>query len=111
MSSIRQPWTIQVVVNTEAEPPELLGVLEPAWPDDEGVVRYYDTGPDEEQHLAPEDCVEVYAIGYPLSTERLAAEYLRLLDRAGEAMRALAASGVRPDLVDDLKACLRVMPS
>jgi hypothetical protein len=55
-------YEIRVVINTEAEPPHLLGVLMDRQPDDENVVRYYDTGPDEEEHFAPEDCVAVETI-------------------------------------------------
>jgi len=55
--------TLRIVVSTEHEPPLLLGTLMPAWPDDEGqVVRYFDSGPDEEEHVAPADCVEVIEV-------------------------------------------------
>ena len=53
---------IKVVINTEANPPQLLGVMMPRWHDDEDIVRYHDTGPDEEEHIAPADCVEVHTI-------------------------------------------------
>ena len=57
---------IRIVVNMEDDPPTQLGVAMPWSPDDEDVVRYYDTGPDEEEHRAPQDCVAVITVQVPL---------------------------------------------
>ncbi len=57
---------LRIVVSTEHEPPLLLGTLMPAWPDDDGqVVRYFDSGDDEAEHVAPTDCVAVIAVVIP----------------------------------------------
>jgi hypothetical protein len=53
---------LHVVVDIESEPPALLGTWMPAREDDENIVRYFDSGSDEEEHIAPEDCVKVVAI-------------------------------------------------
>lgn len=54
---------VQIVFSIEHEPPLLLGTLMPALPDDDGlVVRYYDSSADEEEHVAPADCVVVVAV-------------------------------------------------
>jgi hypothetical protein len=57
---------LAIVVDVESDPPTLLGTLMPARPDDEGlVVRYFDSGRNEEEHVAPYDCVIVIAVDVP----------------------------------------------
>ena len=53
---------LRIVVSLEHEPPLLLGTLMPSLPDDENIVRYFDSSTDEGEHIAPADCVEVYAV-------------------------------------------------
>lgn len=55
--------TLQIVVSREHDSPLLLGTLMPSRPDDDGqVVRYYDSSPEEGEHVAPYDCVDVIAV-------------------------------------------------
>lgn len=51
--------SVKVVISVEHDPPLLLGTLMPAREDDEGIVRYFDSGRDEEEGWAPDDCVVV----------------------------------------------------
>lgn len=53
---------LKIVVSFEHEPPLLLGTLMPRQEDDENIVRYFDSGVDEEEHIAPEDCVRIVTV-------------------------------------------------
>lgn len=51
-----------IVIDVESDRPRLLGTYMPNGPDDENIVRYFDSGPDEGEHIAPADCVIVRAV-------------------------------------------------
>jgi hypothetical protein len=53
---------LSIVVSVEHDPPLLLGTLMPSMPDDDNIVRYFDSSPDEGEHIAPEDCVRVVKV-------------------------------------------------
>jgi hypothetical protein len=61
---LREERIIRIVVTRETEDgrPLLLGTWMPPRDGDEDVVRYFDSGPDEEEKMAPEDCVIVIAV-------------------------------------------------
>ncbi len=54
--------TLRIVVSTEHGEPLLLGTFIPPRSGDEDIVRYFDSSPDEEERIVPEDCVRVVSV-------------------------------------------------
>jgi hypothetical protein len=59
--------TEKLVLSTEHEGEPILGILMPARDVDEDIVRYY-TGLDEEEKIAPADCVRIVTVYIPSRT-------------------------------------------